>query len=561
MGAQLQMQISSAAAAPSFPGSMPPGILQRKCACGGAPGMSGECAECRDNYLQRKASFGTHSNLAISQPGDAMEREADRVADAVMSAASTASSASSSEPRADGKYPPEPAVEDKTLSRKASGAGSSVDEIPPLVHDVVDAPGALLDAVTRNFFEARFGHDFSRVRVHSGAAAEQSARQVNASAYTMGQNVVFGAGQYAPGTHDGRRLIAHELTHVVQQSGADAVRVGYGDDQRAPPPIPSLAQVVRSAGAIGRMVNSTFPGLLMRQPEEKDETEQSPQKGQTDKPAGKATPAADPCTAPDPQLPVYKEAEQKQRDQILQDMLRDLTATEKKDLCKRFRRALGAFSTSQMLTMKGAGVRFWRAGEFPPPFKNDYAPAKAGRSEIARYHPEVRIIQWGPRAGVDDIRHELAHAWDHVRGGKVPRLDAYKGARLEKAVRAPATFSSESSEKRLTIEETVGGKQQKVGLSIKDVYDRFMKLPPSPHWSFANSKTDPEHVTSDVREFYAEGYSVFHGDNEDAQAQLLCDAPELYQLLESEANEKKLAVPDRGKLAANNKTNNRKCVS
>ncbi len=85
------------------------------------------------------------------------------------------------------------------------------------------------------------------------------------------------------------------------------------------------------------------------------------------------------------------------------------------------------------------------------------------------------------------------------------------------------------------MEEIVHGQKQKVGLSIKDVYDRFMKRPAAAYWSFANTKTDPEHVTSDVREFYAEGYSVFHGDNEDAQAQLLCDAPELYQLLENEA--------------------------
>ncbi|HEY5602068.1 MAG TPA: DUF4157 domain-containing protein [Gammaproteobacteria bacterium] len=65
----------------------------------------------------------------------------------------------------------------------------------------------------------RFGHDFSDVRVHTGAAAEQSAGDVNARAYTVGHNVVFGAGQFAPQTHQGRRLIAHELAHVVQQSG------------------------------------------------------------------------------------------------------------------------------------------------------------------------------------------------------------------------------------------------------------------------------------------------------------------------------------------------------
>ena len=69
--------------------------------------------------------------------------------------------------------------------------------------------------------EQRFGYDFSRVRVHSGSEAEQSAREVNARAYTVGHNLVFGPGQFAPETLDGRRLIAHELTHVVQQGRAD----------------------------------------------------------------------------------------------------------------------------------------------------------------------------------------------------------------------------------------------------------------------------------------------------------------------------------------------------
>ena len=178
---------------------------------------------------------------------------------------------------------------------------------------------------------------------------------------------------------------------------------------------------------------------------------------------------------------------------------------------------------------------------------------------MARYEPSTRVIQLGPQSGRDEVRHELAHAWDHVRTGKVARLDAYKGARLKKAILAPITFSSETAEKRVTIEETVGADKKKVGLSVKDTFDRFMKRPAQSYWSFASSKTDPEHVTSDVREFYAEGYSVFHGDNEDAQAKLLCDAPELYQLLEEEAKTAKLAISDRGKLTENNKNNNRKC--
>ena len=74
--------------------------------------------------------------------------------------------------------------------------------------------------------EQRFGYDFSRVRVHSGAAAEQSARDVNAHAYTVGHNIVFGAGGFAPGTHEGRRLMAHELTHMIQQGDSEATFQG-----------------------------------------------------------------------------------------------------------------------------------------------------------------------------------------------------------------------------------------------------------------------------------------------------------------------------------------------
>jgi len=65
--------------------------------------------------------------------------------------------------------------------------------------------------------EPRFGHDFSQVRVHSGSDAEQSAQDVHANAYTVGHNIVFGTGRFAPGTYEGRRLIAHELTHTIQQ--------------------------------------------------------------------------------------------------------------------------------------------------------------------------------------------------------------------------------------------------------------------------------------------------------------------------------------------------------
>ncbi len=108
-----------------------------------------------------------------------------------------------------------------TLQRAAINAAPTA--IPPIVHDVLSSSGQPLDTGTRAFMEPRFGHDFGQVRVHTGARAAESAQAVNALAYTVGRNVVFGAGQYMPGTSEGRRLLAHELTHVVQQ---DSVSVG-----------------------------------------------------------------------------------------------------------------------------------------------------------------------------------------------------------------------------------------------------------------------------------------------------------------------------------------------
>jgi hypothetical protein len=92
------------------------------------------------------------------------------------------------------------------------------DAVLPIVHEVLACEGQPLDAETRALVEPRFGHDFSRVRVHTGTRAADSAEAVNALAYTVGQDIVFGAGQYAPATSEGQKLIVHELAHVIQQS-------------------------------------------------------------------------------------------------------------------------------------------------------------------------------------------------------------------------------------------------------------------------------------------------------------------------------------------------------
>jgi outer membrane protein OmpA-like peptidoglycan-associated protein len=106
------------------------------------------------------------------------------------------------------------------MLQRAAITSSSVNDVPPIVHEILRSPGQPLDATTRAFMEPRFGHDFSSVKLHTDTRAAESARAVNALAYTVGQNVIFGQGQYSPRTNSGLQLIAHELTHTVQQSQA-----------------------------------------------------------------------------------------------------------------------------------------------------------------------------------------------------------------------------------------------------------------------------------------------------------------------------------------------------
>jgi hypothetical protein len=118
-------------------------------------------------------------------------------------------------------------VQQKSLSKPNTGTpvlmqrrranGYEPQTVPPIVTEVLQSPGLPLDKKTRDFFEPKFGYDFSKVRVHTDAKAAESAAAVNAEAYTVGQDVVFGEGRYSPEGQKGKSLIAHELTHVVQE--------------------------------------------------------------------------------------------------------------------------------------------------------------------------------------------------------------------------------------------------------------------------------------------------------------------------------------------------------
>jgi hypothetical protein len=116
------------------------------------------------------------------------------------------------------------------LLRQEPGELGPAGPVPDIVHEVLAAPGQPLDLATRALMGRRFGHDFSRVRVHTDSRAAESARSVLARAYTVGPHVVFGDGEYAPRTHQGSELLAHELAHTVQQAGVASAPLSVASD-------------------------------------------------------------------------------------------------------------------------------------------------------------------------------------------------------------------------------------------------------------------------------------------------------------------------------------------
>jgi len=171
------------------------GVLQRKCECGAHTPGGSTCESCEKGSkpLQRK--------LAIGSSHDPLESEADRIATEVMTRPAR----------------PGVSVAPVRVQRLAAHGSSRAGEAPASVDHVLSGSGQPLESDLLDEMGSRFGHDFSQVRVHQGGAAEQSAREISARAYTTGNNIVFGAGAYAPATAEGRHLLAHELTHVVQQ--------------------------------------------------------------------------------------------------------------------------------------------------------------------------------------------------------------------------------------------------------------------------------------------------------------------------------------------------------
>jgi len=165
------------------------------------------------------------ARLTVNQPNDIYEQEADAVADQVMRMSNNDSVQtkffSPSIATLQRKCQHCEEEEKKKMQRKElNGEGINAGKEAEGYVDNLGSSGQSLSPHTRSFYEARLGYDFSNVKVHTDNEAARSAQSFNALAYTSGNNIVFNSGQYSPATDSGKKLLAHELTHVVQQAGA-----------------------------------------------------------------------------------------------------------------------------------------------------------------------------------------------------------------------------------------------------------------------------------------------------------------------------------------------------
>lgn len=205
--------------------------------------------------VHAKAPAGLQAKRAVDSAGDVYEQEADEVSDRV------------------------------TRTSDSSNTGQAAP--PRVVNEALASPGRPLDPATRSYLEPRFGYDFSPVRVHSGALAERSAQSLNAKAYTVGHHVVFGPGRLAPGTHEGQRLLAHELAHVVQQSRGGTPQLSLdGDGPLEEAADRAATQAFTGSGPVA-VAGAAGPGPMC-QPDEPEPT-RTPQAEEEEAEEGKSS--------------------------------------------------------------------------------------------------------------------------------------------------------------------------------------------------------------------------------------------------------------------------------
>ncbi len=254
--------------------------IQRACACGAQAGVSGKCGSCATNE-----KLGLGSNVKIGAANDRYEQEADLIAEQVVSGQSLSAGAGltvspllqrqSLEDEEDElqmkAVPGSSNGADKTLQRqpeeeeeemlqpKTAGGSLQTSGAAQAAARAVSSGGRPLSSAMRSYFEPRFGTDLSAVRIHDEPQAATAARAINARAYTLANHIAFAPGELAPQTQDGRRLMAHELVHTLQQSRGGVIRRAPSSQAQAP----GKAGAKAGGGAGGPMAASPHMKLFM----------------------------------------------------------------------------------------------------------------------------------------------------------------------------------------------------------------------------------------------------------------------------------------------------------
>jgi hypothetical protein len=232
------------------------------------------------------------------------------------------------------------------------------------------------------------------------------------------------------------------------------------------------------------------------------------------------------------------------RDKLIAGMLTGASPALSTEQVAMINAALKAFSDKQLTRMEDAGVRMWPFLKGLPP---DIAPVPIDDlSAPAEYVFQFRVVRISPASlakgsAVNHLRHEFAHAWDNVRSGKNPKsLRKIKpDAQIDEInarAKELAPFASDSSVK---LPPSMHPMQDLVG-----EYKKVLAVDRE-KFSFAHDSTAPKHATANVREFYAEGYSVFHGLSVDKQARMLWIARDFFDYLDQESKGFGLLSPDR----------------
>jgi hypothetical protein len=198
------------------------------------------------------------TKLAVNKPGGEYEQEADRISEQVMrmpeSRVQRACACGGACPKCQTEQPGH--GHERLKTERVGSVDWGQTEVPPIVHEVLRSPGQRIDRATRAFMALRFGHDFSRVRIHHDGKAAESAKSINALAYARGNHIAFKDGHYNPTTEGRKRLLAHELVHTMQQ-GNNIVHRKIDFTQPKPNFSDPIPLVLGGASILG----NTLPGF------------------------------------------------------------------------------------------------------------------------------------------------------------------------------------------------------------------------------------------------------------------------------------------------------------